>query len=65
MDFTNLYKEKLTDPRTIAEEIQDNWVCGMDIAAGIPTSLANVIVEVSKEDKFKNVSMHSYLILPR
>lgn len=61
MDINNLYKEKLMDAREIAEQIQDNWVCGMDIAAGIPTSLANVIAEVAKEDKFKNVTMHTLL----
>ena len=61
MDFTNLYKEKLSDAKTIAEEIQDNWICAMDIAAAIPTSLANEIAKAAKEDKFTNVVMHTLL----
>jgi 4-hydroxybutyrate CoA-transferase len=61
MDFTKIYKEKLMAPMEIAEQIQDNWVCGMDIAAGIPTGLANVIAEAAKQDKFKNVNMHTLL----
>ncbi|MDO5714759.1 MAG: acetyl-CoA hydrolase/transferase C-terminal domain-containing protein [Tissierellia bacterium] len=61
MDYTKLYQEKLTDPKNIAEQIQDNWICGMDIAAAIPTALANVIAEAAKENKFKHVTMHTLL----
>lgn len=61
MDFSNLYKEKLTDASSIASQIQDDWICAMDIAAAIPTSLANEIAKAAKEDKFTNVTMHTLL----
>ena len=61
MTFTDQYKEKLMSAREIAEQIESNWVCAMDIAAAIPTSLANEIAAVAKEDKFTNVTMQSLL----
>jgi len=61
MKFTNLYQEKLISPREIAEQIQSNWICAMDIAGAIPTALANEIAVVAKEGKFENVTMHSLL----
>ncbi|MDO5715924.1 MAG: acetyl-CoA hydrolase/transferase C-terminal domain-containing protein [Tissierellia bacterium] len=61
MDFTNLYQEKLMDAKNIAEQIQDHWICGMDIAAAIPTTLANAIAQAGKENKFKDVTMHTLL----
>ena len=33
----------------------------MDIAAAIPTALANEIAKAAKENKFKNVNMHTLL----
>lgn len=61
MDYVKIYNEKLTDSSSIANEIEDNWVCAMDIAAAIPTSLANEIAKAGKDKKFSNVTMHTLL----
>lgn len=65
MNYEKLYQEKLIGAEKIAEQVEDNWVCGMDIAGSIPSSLANELAKAGKENKFKNVQMHMLLdILP-
>lgn len=65
MNYQGLYNEKLIGADKIVDQIEDNWVCGMDIAGSIPVGLSNAIAKGAKENKFKNLKMHMLLdILP-
>ena len=61
MNISDLYKSKLTTAENIASQLQDNWVCAMDIAGCIPKTLADEIARCSAARKFKNVKFHMLL----
>lgn len=61
MNYKELYQQKLIGAEKIVDQIQDNWVCGIDIAGSVPSSLSNEIAKAAKENKFKNVQMHMSL----
>lgn len=61
MSFKELYHKKKMTATEIAGQLQDGWVCCMDISAGIPKALTDEIGKFAMERKYNKLKMHMLL----
>lgn len=60
-DFTQLYREKLMSPQQIAQQVQNGWVIGTDVAAAQPVCLLSALAERAYKDELSGIKVHIML----
>lgn len=61
MNINEEYREKMTTPAQIAEQVQPGWTCATDIALAIPYAICDAIGERVKDNGLSDVKLHTML----